>query len=403
MNWWRFRQWRGRRHTGRPGSTGQEWFREPALHGALFAFLVLLGYSWLQHTVSTSKVSEIHPQEPSLTEAHVAEKGDLPVIEEEIIPRPIWPVPEDAGVDQPDRKRFRVAPSTGLTEQQVIPKPPPAPAERLHIPMRRPQSKTLLTPPVAEKTMTRFRLAGLEAAEPYYPLHRVSRKRMILAQAVTLGGSFMVYRKFQQYFGGVAQPFRIGSDWTKDNAMYFDELLHFQGSYRLAQALGQAYHWAGLQSTKAEIAGALVAATTMTFLEYIDGRRPNDEASYSDFTANFLGITFALLKPRVPLLEKIDFHVSYRDFRDPLTAKKLLDYDRITHWMTYDLSDRFAFPMEVGIGYGVRNAFKKDVRPHLRIGVGVGLAKLMRLKNSRLAKPLQWLDVYQLGVHVQVL
>ncbi len=398
MDWWSTRQWRGRKQQ----RSGLPLISDPAVPGILFALLVIAGYAALKQGISTRQSSsdQQHDLPVARDIAPDARAEQLLSVESE---QPAIAGPASSSVP---RKHEQVQDVVADQAPERLEIPLPAPElVPVAIPMRRPdvqaRSREQADPASALAQFRPFHDRSTQFDSHLRP--RVSRKRMFIAQALTLSGGFMVYRKFQQYFGGVAQPFRIGSDWTKDNAMYFDELLHFQGSYRLAQAIGRAYHWAGIRTASAEIAGALVAATTMTFLEYIDGRRPNDEASYSDFTANFLGITFALLKPRVPLFEKVDFHISYRDFRDPLTARKLLDYGRITHWMTYDLSDRFAFPLEVGLGYAVHNAFTEDVRPHLRIGVGVGLAKLLRMKNSRLARPLQWLDVYQLGLQVQVL
>ena len=230
-------------------------------------------------------------------------------------------------------------------------------------------------------------------------LHKV---RLIGVQAVSAAGCVAVFQQFRKFFGGTAQPFKIGNDWDKDNTLHFDELLHFQGSYRLAQGMADLYRWAGVRAPIAEMLGAGLTAGVMTYLEYLDGRRPHDEASYSDLTANLLGVTFALLRPRVKLLRAIDFGVSYRNIRDPFTAKKLLNYDRLTHWLIIDAGKFSKMPFKFSLGYGVKDAFKRTVRPKYYLGISVGLGKLLGQHRNSTPGPLRWLDIYRIGVQWQI-
>ncbi len=242
-----------------------------------------------------------------------------------------------------------------------------------------------------------------ERAPRMDPPEKINPARLVGVQLASAIAGYRIFQKYNQFFGGVAQPFKIGSDWTKDNAIYSDELLHFQGSYRLTQAITELYRWAGVSQNRAEWLGATIAATAMTFLEYIDGRRANDEASYSDLTANFLGVTFALLKPRVPLFRYIDFHVSYRGLTDPLQKQKLLNYDRITHWLAVEMEPLTGLPFHAAVGYGVSHTFQKNAHPKLLLGFGIGLGQLLKNHLIRLPGPFQWLDVYQIGVQFQVM
>ncbi len=235
------------------------------------------------------------------------------------------------------------------------------------------------------------------------PHRKISPTRLVGVQLALAIAGYRIFQKYNQFFGGVAQPFKIGNDWNEDNALYADELLHFQGSYRLTQAITELYRWAGVSQGRAELLGATIAASAMTFLEYVDGRRKDDEASYSDLTANFLGVTFALLKPRVPLFRYIDFHISYRGLTDPLKKRKLLNYDRITHWLSFNLEPVVNVPVRAAVGYGVRNAFRKNARPKLFLGIGIGLGQLLKNRMLHLPGPFNWLDVYQVGVQFQVL
>ncbi len=229
-------------------------------------------------------------------------------------------------------------------------------------------------------------------------------KRLALIQTGSMGLAFMGIRKFDQYFGGAAEPFRLRNDWSRDRTLHFDELVHFQGSYRVAQGLIGLYRWSGLNETWSQCLGVGTAASVMTLLEYIDGRRPKPKqgASFSDFTANLLGVGFALAKIHVDALEDIDFRLNYASFSDVLHKRTLLKYDRMTHWLTYSMNRHLHVPLDVGVGYGVKNAFKRNVRSEYYVGVGFTPVAILERYSPNTAKPLAWLRIYHVGWQVQV-
>jgi hypothetical protein len=229
-------------------------------------------------------------------------------------------------------------------------------------------------------------------------------KRLALIQTGSLGLAFLGIRKFDQYFGGTAEPFRLRNDWSRDRTLHFDELVHFQGSYRVAQGLIGLYRWAGLGETWSECLGAGTTATVMTLLEYIDGRRPKPKqgASFSDFTANLLGVGFALAKIHVAALEDIDFRLNYASFGDVFHKRTLLQYDRMTHWLTYSMKRQLGVPLHIGVGYGVQNAFKRTVHSETYLGVGLTPLDILERCSPAAAKPLAWLGIYHLGLQVQL-
>lgn len=228
-------------------------------------------------------------------------------------------------------------------------------------------------------------------------------ERLALVQTASLGATVYGFKKFDEFFGGAKKPFRWRNDWTKDHTLHFDELIHFQGGYRLAQGMIGMYRWAGLSPAWSEGLGAGTAASVMTFLEYIDGRRPKKPgASYSDFTANLLGVSFALAKLHVNALQDVDLRLNYTAFGDVFHKKTLLKYDRMTHWLTYDLERQWRVPLNVGIGYGVRNAFKPNVHSEFYLGVGVTPVDILARYYPTAAKPLAWLNMYHLGWQMQV-
>jgi hypothetical protein len=163
------------------------------------------------------------------------------------------------------------------------------------------------------------------------------------------------------------------------------------------------YRWAGLSPAWSEGLGTGTAASVMTFLEYIDGRRPKKQgASYSDFTANLLGVGFALAKLHVNALQDVDLRLNYTEFGDILHKKTLLKYDRMTHWLTYDLERQWRMPLHLGLGYGVQNAFKPNVRSEFYVGVGLTPLDILERYYPAAAKPLAWLNMYHLGWQVQI-
>ena len=106
-----------------------------------------------------------------------------------------------------------------------------------------------------------------------------------MVQLATIGIGYYGFRRFDRLFGGIAQPFKIGNDLFKDRTLGFDEMMHLQGGYRITQAIAGLYRWIGVSPAASDWIAAGISATVMTSLEYIDGRRLDDEASFSDLTA----------------------------------------------------------------------------------------------------------------------
>jgi hypothetical protein len=227
-------------------------------------------------------------------------------------------------------------------------------------------------------------------------------RRFALVQTLTLGIGGYGFHHYNNLFGKVGQPFRIGNDWNKDHTLHFDELLHFQGGYRITQAVSSVYRWAGVSQKTADWIGFGTSALIMTSLEYIDGRRKNDEASYSDLAANFLGMGFALARARVSWLQDFDLRLSYRTLADPFRRKTVKRYDRITHWLTYDLNRRWKIPLHLGLGYSLVNAHRPGVKSQYYFGVGISPSAVLEKFSPAAAKTLGWLDFYHFGNQVQL-
>ncbi len=236
----------------------------------------------------------------------------------------------------------------------------------------------------------------------FEPPQCVHRNRLIAVHALTLGVGIYGLRYMNGVFGGVAQPFQVGNDWNKDHFLHFDELLHLQGGYRITQAVSEVYQWAGVKPKHADWIGAGTAATLMTTMEYIDGRRKHDEASYSDFAANLLGVGLALAKPRCRFLQDFDLRLSYRTLSDPFDRRRMKRYDRMTHWLTYDLHRKWELPLHVGVGYSVQRAGTPRAKAEYFFGVGVSPQTLLKQIFPSAPQTLGWLDLYHFGNQVQI-
>lgn len=231
---------------------------------------------------------------------------------------------------------------------------------------------------------------------------RIRWERMALVQVATLGMGGYGFVKYNGLFGKVGQQFKIGNDLTKDHTLLFDEVMHFQGSYRITQAVAGVYQWAGVPKSVADWIGAGTSAFIMTALEYVDGRRVKDEASYSDLVANFAGIGFALAKTRVSFLQDFDLRFSYLTPADPFRHDTVKRYERMTHWLTYDLNRKFGMPLHVGLGYGVRHPFQPKVKPQYFIGIGLSPLEILSHLSAPAAKPLEFLQFYHFGNRMQI-
>jgi hypothetical protein len=104
----------------------------------------------------------------------------------------------------------------------------------------------------------------------------------------------------------------------------------------------------------------------------------------------------------VRVLQDFDLQLSYLTLGDIFRKRTLLKYDRMTHWLTYSLKRRWNVPLHLGLGYGIRNAFKPTVQAELYLGIGFTPLDILKLYSPPAAKPLAWLGMYHLGWQVQI-
>jgi hypothetical protein len=201
------------------------------------------------------------------------------------------------------------------------------------------------------------------------PQHKIKWNRLAMIGLGGTGLAYYAFNRFDRFFGQRSHAFKIQNDFTRDNALLFDEFLHLQGNYHITQGLAGFFRWAGMESSTAEWTSAGTTATIMTILEYIDGFRPNSGASYSDFIANYVGVGLALAKMKIRQVENFDISFSYQTITDISQKHTLLNYNRMTHWLIY------------------RSPKKLDI-----------MNKILPSKN----KTFSWLGVYRMGLQVQI-
>lgn len=208
----------------------------------------------------------------------------------------------------------------------------------------------------------------------------------------------LIYRKFNLTFGRPKQRFRLGSDWTSDNAMQLDEFLHFTGSYHLTQGLTSLFRWGGFSKDEALLFSAVSVGIVMTLMEILDGTRSNEPASITDLTANLGGVMFAVFRPKIPLLRKIEFSITTSAPKTLFNDRAhIIRYDRVRAWISYSLKDQVNIPLSIGLGFGLRKPFKEDVMRDIYLSLGMNLVDLFpRDKVDEIGK-FDWLGFYRIS------
>jgi hypothetical protein len=223
--------------------------------------------------------------------------------------------------------------------------------------------------------------------------------RLAMMGTLASGAIAFLYREFNTTFGSPNRKFRLGSDWTSDNAMQLDEFLHFTGSYHLTQGLTSLLRWGGIPENRALLYSVLSAGTFLTIMEILDGTRSSQPASITDFVSNFAGLTFAALRPKIPALRKIEFSITTTINLRTLFSDRahFIRYDRVRAWISYSLQQEVDLPLSIGLGFGLNKPFKDDVSRDFYFGFGLNLADLFPNNNHNEIGNLDWLGFYRIS------
>lgn len=223
--------------------------------------------------------------------------------------------------------------------------------------------------------------------------------RLAMMGTLASGAIAFLYREFNTTFGSPNRKFRLGSDWTSDNAMQLDEFLHFTGSYHLTQGLTSLLRWGGIPENKALLYSVLSVGTFLTIMEILDGTRSSQPASFTDFVSNFAGVTFAALRPKFSALRKIEVSISTTS--DPKTLfsdrAHFIRYDRVRAWISYSLKQVLDLPLSIGLGFGLNKPFKDNVSRDFYLSFGLNLADLFSTNEHNEIGNLDWLGFYRIS------
>jgi hypothetical protein len=147
------------------------------------------------------------------------------------------------------------------------------------------------------------------------------------AYALTVVDAYMTWWK------GAAKPFTWYHDaWFKNEHLGIDKVGHFYGTYALFKGVRTTLLWGGSAPSTAMWWGIGIGLFNALEIEIGDGFSPYG-FDYTDLICGFLGVGYGVLQSQLPVLENINFKVSYwskTGFKSP--ANFVNDYDAMTVW-----------------------------------------------------------------------
>jgi uncharacterized protein YfiM (DUF2279 family) len=173
--------------------------------------------------------------------------------------------------------------------------------------------------------------------------------RRVAFSASSIGTSWMIGTiRFSKvwYADYPKSKFHAYNDFS--NWLQMDKLGHFYTANKLSSVTSDVFKWSGLNKKKAILLGAGIGLGLQTTLEVLDGSSAEWGFSWSDMTANFLGvISFAaqeLLWNEEKFIFKFSYHpTSYASMRPNVLGSNfsqslLKDYNGQTYWMSFSPS-----------------------------------------------------------------
>lgn len=149
-----------------------------------------------------------------------------------------------------------------------------------------------------------------------------------------------------------------------DEWLQMDKAGHFFTSYYFNEILTSGFRWSGMSRRKAVLPGSGVAFLFIGTIEILDGLSEKWGASWTDLTANTLGITLygvqELTWEEQRIIPKYSFSKSgYAKYRPDALGKTrfeqfIKDYNGQTHWLSFNLK---SFIKESGIPHWLNIAF----------------------------------------------
>ncbi|MBN2682752.1 MAG: DUF2279 domain-containing protein [Bacteroidales bacterium] len=193
----------------------------------------------------------------------------------------------------------------------------------------------------------------------------LNKKRLITAisletgtYAISIVGLNQIW--YKDYAKSSFHWFNDSDEWLQ-----MDKAGHFFTSYYFNEILSAGFRWSGMERKKAVIPGSIMAFLFIGTIELMDGFSEKWGASWTDLTANTLGITLygfqELCWQEQRILPKYSFSKSgYAAYRPDALGKNRLeqfikDYNGQTQWLSVNIKSFIkteSFPSWINIAFG---------------------------------------------------
>lgn len=192
-------------------------------------------------------------------------------------------------------------------------------------------------------------------------------KSRVIATSATIGalwsGSLIGLHQvwYTESWGDGFHTFDDSRQW-----MQMDKAGHFFTGQLLAEHTSSAYQWSGISRKKSRLIGSLISFGYLTSFELMDGRAEEWGFSWSDMSANALGVGWYYWQDALWEEQRIRLafsaHLSpYAQYRPTVlgstTAERLLkDYNGQTYWLSINpssfLKESTSFPKWLNFAFG---------------------------------------------------
>lgn len=190
---------------------------------------------------------------------------------------------------------------------------------------------------------------ALDDGTIWYRESRIHKTRL----GIFLGGLLLAdayaFKKYADTWYNTPRSNFHFHEWRRDSREYqqMDKLGHIMDAYFSTHTASRFFRWAGLSAKKSFWYGALTGFWWMMQVEIVDGFYKNWGFSVLDFSANVVGVGFALLQLHHPgRLNAIRFKISYwpspefkRKEYSQFSRNIVDDYEGITIWLTANIHD----------------------------------------------------------------
>ncbi len=183
---------------------------------------------------------------------------------------------------------------------------------------------------------------------PADPSAGIKGRRLAALATATAACHWVGFRYFDRawYEGQKTDHIRWIYDWSGETYLNLDKGAHFMAGVAMAEGLGTALVWSGVEPLPAALVGTAASWAFLLEIEMRDAYYDQWGFSVPDFTANTVGAALPLLHQLVPrtraIRAKFSYHPSslYLDRQQrrqrnlPHTGHLIDDYEGMTFWLS---------------------------------------------------------------------